>query len=215
MALAVGIVAFAVSFGPAFPLYAWLYSAFPLMTGIRGAVRFGQFVLAAVAILAGFGLATLERRVRRGALALSIALIAVAHVEALRAPMDYPYKYRGIPAIWDTLKNAGPDGVVVCFPYYGALRVHDNSRYMLVSTRFWTPMLNGYSGFAPRSYFDHYNALVNFPDRASIDFLRQLHVTHVVIEGQKMDAAPLARLDGFPELQMQTTDGNLRIYVLR
>ena len=39
MVLALGVVAFAMSFGPAFPPYRWLYRVFPLLTGIRGAVR--------------------------------------------------------------------------------------------------------------------------------------------------------------------------------
>ena len=35
----------------------WLYRVFPPLSMIRGVVRFGEIVLAAVAILAGFGLA--------------------------------------------------------------------------------------------------------------------------------------------------------------
>ena len=63
MVLVMGVVAFALSFGPAFPPYRWLYNVFPLLTGIRGAVRLGQIVIAAVGILAGFGLAAMLRRV--------------------------------------------------------------------------------------------------------------------------------------------------------
>jgi uncharacterized membrane protein SirB2 len=185
MALATGVVAFAFSFGPAFPPYEWLYSVFPLLTGIRGAVRFGQFFLAAIAILAGFGLARVQQRLRRGGLALCVALIVVVHVEALRAPFVYT-PYRGLPPIWDSLKGAGTNAVLVCFPFYGPLNIHANTRYMLVSTRFWRPLLNGYSGFAPPSYFDNYNALALFPDRASIQYLRDRGVTHVAVEGQDM-----------------------------
>ena len=54
MAVAFGVVAFAVSFGPGFPLYPVLTRVFPIMTGVRGAVRAGQLVLAAIALLAGF-----------------------------------------------------------------------------------------------------------------------------------------------------------------
>ena len=138
MVLAIGVVAFLLSFGPAFPPYTLLYTVFPLLTGIRGAARFGQFVLAAIAILAGFGLVALRARVRRGGLALALALLLVAHLEALRAPFRYT-PYTGVPPIWNALQHAGPGAVLACFPFYGGLAIHSNARYMLVSTRFWVP----------------------------------------------------------------------------
>jgi hypothetical protein len=214
MVLAIGVVALAMSFGPAFPPYEWLYSVFPLLTGIRGAVRFGQFALAAIAILAGYGLAAVQARVRRGGLALGLALLIVAHVEALRSPLGYT-EYHGVPPIWDALKNAEPGSVLVCFPFYDMLNIHTNTRYMLVSTHFWTPMLNGYSGFAPPSYVENQTELRGFPDRRSIDRLRAIGVTHVAVEGHLMPAAAVARVAEFPELGLWATDGNLRIYRLR
>src|SRR5262249_20772354 len=42
MAAAFGVLAFVLSFGPAFPLYGALATALPIMAGIRGAARFGQ-----------------------------------------------------------------------------------------------------------------------------------------------------------------------------
>ena len=65
MALALGVVGFALSFGPAFPLYGVLYTMFPSMAAVRGAARWGQMVLVAVALLAGFGLLALQQRVGR------------------------------------------------------------------------------------------------------------------------------------------------------
>ena len=88
MAVAFGLVAFAMSFGPAFPLYGLVGRLFPIMAGIRGASRFGQLYLAAVAILAGFGLARLTTRYPRRSLALGLTLLLGAHVEALRAPIQ-------------------------------------------------------------------------------------------------------------------------------
>jgi hypothetical protein len=214
MVLAIGIVAFLLSFGPAFPPYTWLYTVFPLLTGIRGAVRFGQFVLAAIAILAGFGLVALRARVRRGGLALGLALLVVAHLEALRAPIRYT-PYTGVPRIWDTLRHAGPGAVLACFPFYGGLAIHSNARYMLVSTHFWTPMINGSSGFAPPSAAANSRALESFPDRASIDYLRRLGVTHVTVEAHLIPPDTMARLAAFPELVLWGTDGNMRIFLLK
>ena len=164
MVLAIGVVAFAMSFGPAFPPYGWLYSVFPLLTGIRGAVRFGQFFLAAIAILAGFGLAWMQQRVRRGGLALCVALIVVAQVEALRAPFGYTPVSRRATDLGQP-QGRGARRRPRLLPVLRPLSIHTNTRYMLMSTHFWTPMLNGYSGFAPPSYFENYTALASFPDR--------------------------------------------------
>jgi hypothetical protein len=212
MALAFGAVAFALSFGPAFPLYEPLYQGFPLMSGVRSAGRFGQFALFAVAILAGMGLATLQRQLRRWALPLCTTLVVAVHVEALRAPINYS-EWQGIPPVYRNLR-AAPRGVIAFFPFYSPELAFLNARYMLVSTEFWTPMLNGYSGFVPPSYTRHAAALTNFPDDPSIEYLKANGVTHVLVEAHRMRGAPLARLPNFPQLRLWLTDGNLRIYEL-
>ena len=84
--------------------------------------------------------------------------------------------------------------------------------FMLVSTRSWVRMLNGYSGFKPASYYAHAAALETFPDRASIDYLRTQGVTHVLVDGRNMRKDALDRLETFGDLALRTTDGNLRIY---
>ena len=221
MALAFGVVAFALSFGPALPGYAVLYDVFPLMTGIRGASRFGQLWLVAIAILAGFGWVRLRHALVRAArpaarqvvLPLGAALVIGIHAEALRAPFSYT-EYRRIPAVWDEVRNTGDDAVIACFPFYPLEFVQSNARYSLYSTRFFKPMLNGYSGFTPQSYLRHAEALRPFPNRASIDYLLEVGVTHVVVEGHLMSDSRLSALDSFPELRLTFTDGSLRIYAL-
>src|SRR6476661_2219527 len=82
MAIGFGVVAFALSFGPAFPLYEPVARLFPIMAGLRGASRFGQFFLAAVAILAGFGFASVAARFPRRAVALGAIVLLGANLEA-------------------------------------------------------------------------------------------------------------------------------------
>ena len=221
MALAFGVAAFALSFGPALPGYAVLYEVFPLMTGIRGASRFGQLWLVAIAILAGFGWVRLRHAIVRAAmpaarnvvLPLGAAIVVGVHAEALRAPMIYT-DYRGIPAVWNELRSTGNRAVLALFPFYPVEAVTNNARYMLYSTRFFKPMLNGYSGFTPQSYRRHAEALRPFPHGGSIDYLREVGVTHVVVEGHLMSDSRLASIDEYPALQLAFTDGSLRIYVL-
>src|SRR5262249_7472003 len=101
MTIAFGVMAFALSFGPAFPLYPWLYRVFARLRGIRGAVRFGEITLVAIGALAGFGVAALQRRLpAKWATTAAIAVFLTANAEALRAPLFYS-EYQGIPPVYD------------------------------------------------------------------------------------------------------------------
>lgn len=151
---------------------------------------------------------------RKVVLPLGAAILVGVHAEALRAPISYT-EYQGMPAAWDELRSTDNNAVLAFFPFYPLDAVFSNAPYMLYSTRFFTPMLNGYSGFTPQSYLRHARAMEPFPDRASIDYLREVGVTHVVVDGRLMSDNRLAALDRFRELQLAFTDGSLRIYVLR
>ena len=216
MLLAIAVVAFALSFGPAFPPYRLLYRIYPLLTGIRGAVRFGQFTLAAVGMLAGFGIAGLQRRLHgRAAAVVCVSCVIAVNAEAIRAPLGYT-EYRGMPPVFDHLRQLPSDAVLTYFPFYDSSRFHMNVPFMLASaeTRTFHRMLNGYSGFKPASYYEHVTRLAPFPDQASIDYLLALGVTHVLVDGRNMRPAQLDALPTFPELHLWQTDGNLRIYLL-
>ena len=214
MALAIGIVGFALSFGPAFPVYRWLYAVFPLMSGIRGAVRFGQLALVAIGLLAGFGLHAIASRLgRRGAAALSAALLFAVNLEAWRAPLGYA-RYRGIPPVYDALSKFGNRAVLVWMPFFPSHQYQLNVPFMLVSTRSWQRMLNGYSAIKPGSYHRHAAALADFPDEPSITYLQNVGVTHILVDGRNMRPEQLQRLSQFPALQFLLTDGNLSIYLL-
>lgn len=215
MVLVLGLVAFALSFGPAFPPYRLLYRVFPLLTGIRGAVRFGQIALAAIGILAGFGLAALQRRYPvRIARPLCVVLLLTANLEAVRAPMFYS-EYRGIPPIYDSLSEVSRTAVLAFFPFYASAQFHLNAPVMLMTTRTFNPMVNGYSGFKPASFYEHVEKLAAFPDAASVRYLQDLGVTVVLVDGRNMRPESLERLADFADLSLWRTDGNLRIYLLR
>src|SRR5262249_44905874 len=155
--------------------------------------------------LAGFGLVEIQRRLRNGAVAASILLIALANVEALRAPIVYR-QYLGVPPVYDRLKNV-PTAVVACFPFYPHVAFFGNARYMLASTRFWKPLLNGFSGFAPPSFYRHTEGVDGFPDRKSIAYLKSQGVTHIVVDGAALSEPRKALLPSVPELSLWASDG--------
>jgi hypothetical protein len=50
-----------------------------------------------------------------------------------------------------------------------------------MSTFHWKPLLNGYSGYYPRSYLRRLDALERFPDARAIGRLRNEGVAYVVV----------------------------------
>jgi hypothetical protein len=219
MCLAFGAAGVLLSLGPALPGYATLDQVVPLLQGIRGVARFGYLALIAVAVLAGFGVAELRRRWdRHGAVvvwALSAGVIALVNLEALRAPLTYR-PFTGIPATYTRLA-AERDAVVIEFPFFPPSLVFFNSTYMLNSTRHWKPLVNGYSGFIPDSYGEHYAAFRGFPDARSLAALRQAGVTHVVVHATGFDGAEAAFAAAMrePALQLVSEEPGIRVYRLR
>jgi uncharacterized membrane protein SirB2 len=213
MAVAFGLVAFALSFGPGFPLYGVVSRVFPIMAGIRGASRFGQFFLAAVALLAGFGFSLMERRFDRRALTIGIVVLLAANLEALRAPINYR-AFDRISPVLDGLADTD-HALVACFPFPPRREAFHNVDCMLASTRFWHPLVNGYSSFIPERYDREAAALDAFPEGTTLQYLRELGVTHVVVFVNQLSAPRLAHLSEHPELSLWKEDESVRIYLLK
>ncbi|MDE3156176.1 MAG: hypothetical protein KGN76_13825 [Acidobacteriota bacterium] len=214
MCLAFGVAGVALSFGPAMPGYAILYDLLPPLQGIRGAARFGYLGLVAVAVLGGFGLAALRRRrpAARGRLAVSGAVLVLLVLEPLSIPIDYVHFDR-IPSIYRTLRLA-PPGAVVEFPMYPPGHPIDNARYMLNSTVYWKPLVNGYSGYLPVSYNRHYDAFSTFPDPGAITALRAAGVRYVFVHFDALPDATGQAIRRSPDLISVTTDGKIALYRL-
>lgn len=224
MALGFGLLSFALSFGPAFPLYPWLYDTFSPLQAIRGAARFGQMALAGVAVLAGFGLAWLVTRCsRRAGLVLGVVLIAAVNIEAWRAPIAYcgtPEQGRcgafgGLVPIFKSLDRPDVHALVV-LPLYGpGGDVLNNARFMLQGTQHFKPMLNGYSGYTPMSMVRHTQELQSFPSAESLIYLRSLGVSHVVVEEGSVSGERLAAISQSPMLHTEAAADGYRVLAIR
>lgn len=210
MWLAAGVAGVVLSFGPRVPGYTLLDSIFPLLQGIRAPVRFGLLGLAAVAVLAGFGLARMRARWpgRAGAAVTAVALLLVT-AEAWRAPFVYHEPLR-IPAVYHVL-DGYPDAVVAEFPIATPEGIFRNAPYMLYSTAHWKPIINGYSGFMPESYERQWAAVRRFPQPAAVAALARIGVTHVVVHD---DEDIIVHADLSPALVRLAADGMTVIYRL-
>lgn len=176
----------ALSFAPVLPFYASLHSALPLLQMVRAIHRIGQVMLLLIAILAGYGVAALDRAwgASRGWLIAVAAMLVLVNGEALRAPIEYGW-FDGVPDVYEVLAKE-PAAVVAEAPFPMPSQWFLNSPYMVNSTRHWKPLLNGYSGFRPASYDTAYLAMRSFPSDASLIALHELGVTHVVVHKKAM-----------------------------
>jgi hypothetical protein len=211
MCLAMGVIGVALSFGIHLPGYETLHSALPLLHAIRAPVRFGYLAIVSIAMLAGFGAAALRRRVPDGAWGPLVALLlAVATLETFAAPIGFT-SAEDIPSIYAHLRDE-PSAVIAELPLPGGQAVFMNARFMFNSTAHWKPMINGYSGFVPDSYRDHYEQLSGFPASRSIEALGRLGVTHVFVHTNRLPEGAVAQLDTSPGLHEIAREGAIRLY---
>ena len=181
MSLVAAIGCIAVSLAPRLPFYPLLHRAIPMFWIVRVQSHIAQIVLLMVAIVAGYGVAAIQRRIsnpRMWAAAASVLFVLV-NVEVLRAPVGWA-RFNGIPPAYDALITE-QGAVIVELPFPLPSQWFLSTPYMLNSTRHWKPMLNGYSGFRPPSYLRSYDAVAKFPADESLIALHALGVTHVVL----------------------------------
>jgi hypothetical protein len=218
MMLAIGVVGLILSLGTRTPVYGWVYAVFPPMHGLRAAARFGILFLFAMSALAGLGLAAL--RVRHPGswrlAAATIVLVALANVEALRAPFEYR-RFDGIPGIYKLLA-AEPRVVLVEVPFYPRQAVFENAEYVLNSTAHWRPLMNGYSGYVPATYGAYADVFWFFPREHAIQAMRRAGVTHVMVHptrfGREGDEV-VAELARRPEFELMAAGSRgIRLYRL-
>ena len=208
----------AISLAPRLPFYPVLHAAIPLFQAVRVLAHLGQVVLMMIAVIAGFGVAALQREWRHAPSwpAAVIAILLVVNGEALRAPIGYTW-FDGIPAIYDVLAKE-PNAVVVEAPFPMPQQWFLNTPYMVNSTRHWRPLLNGYSGFRPESYYDAYETMREFPSDRSLIALFQRGVTHIVIHKKgfagALGEARLKELSSVSSLQYVAQDDDILIYRL-
>jgi hypothetical protein len=176
-------VALAVSFdgslglnGLSYPaMHRWLRP----FRGLRSPARFAALVALTLAILAGFGarrvLAWRASRVYpRVAFA---ALTALVLIEAWPSLVLHPV-WPEPPEMYRLMKYV-PNAVLAEMPMLQDETA--NIPYMYFSIWHWLPMVNGYSGFVPKSYQNLRRDIVLFPAAEAVDALRRQGVTHVTV----------------------------------
>jgi hypothetical protein len=186
MLLMVSLAGFVLSLGTNTPVYGWLYSAFPPLSGIRVAARFGLLVLLGLAVLAGIGAWCIRRAALFGrwSTAMLVAILVGVNAEAMRAPFEYR-AFDGVPALYSLLAREPGPVVLVEQPFYPPEGIFENAEYVLNSTSHWRPVMNGYSGFVPASYREYVKTFWFFPREHAIEAMRRAGVTHVIVHTRR------------------------------
>ena len=200
-------------------LYAWVLP----YRGLRVPARADILILLGTAVLAGYGAARLAARMGRwrGAPAVLALLVGLASAEYLSKPALQEVDSRVSP--WYGMLRTMPDAVVFEWPVTVPWRIWNmiDVTYMYRSTLHWRPLLNGYSGFYPKSYIQLLIRMRSFPDTRSIEYLQQLGANVLVIHelraGSDKYGQALERLARDPKIEVIGTgqDSGGRIVFFR
>jgi hypothetical protein len=205
--LLAGILAFDGSLGFNGHWYPMAHQALPFLTSVRAPARFAMFVGLSLALLSAAGVERWWGRLtsvaaRRFALAVMTTAVLIEGSPAL----DLTPVWQSPPSLYATL---GPESGAVLFEY--PMRpdpdwFETNIPYMYFSIWHWTKMVNGYSGFIPRSYKVLAESTEGFPTGGTVDYLKKIGVTHVTVHCAFWDrpacALTMARLDGDPRFRL-------------
>ena len=160
------------------PAY-YLYHYLPFFSKMRVMMRFGLFTLIFTSLMAGLGAYVLTKsassRVRQ---LVGIGLLVLVFIDFYPGVLTGFRQVQARPV--DTWLAAQPDtGAVAQFPFE-----EDSSQsqtyYTLVHQK---PFLGGnFNSFSPEQYTRIFPVMQTFPSQQSVDLLRQLGVTYVVVD---------------------------------
>jgi hypothetical protein len=186
-----GSVGLIVSLGLNTPIYEWIRDVIVPYRGLRAPARASILVFLAIAGLAAYGYARLAHGRSKllgtlGAILTTVLLLAEYRTSLrdwLILPSQPPQVYQWLAA--------QPRLVVAEVPFAeptGLHRIYDGL-YMFNSTYHWQPLVNGYSGFFPRSFMELAHEMTNFPDDRSIAFLKNRGVDIIIVHGPLLGTA--------------------------
>jgi hypothetical protein len=196
------LVAFDGSLGFNGVTYPYLYDWFSPIRGLRVPARFSVLVALSLAVLTGFGVRRMLASPRRaGTAGVLFAASAIASVINVWPVLPLRQVWPEPPPVYGPL--AGRRNVVLAeFPVPNDYAY--NATYMYFALWHWAPMINGYSGFMPKSYEAFQLGVADFPGPAALATLKMRGVTHVTVNCALYRGgcdALLDRIDAIPALR--------------
>jgi hypothetical protein len=185
------------SFGPDAGLYRLLGATIPGMDLLRAPARLGIVVTFALAVLAGYAVAHLERT--RRWLPILLVLMVAAEAGVKTEQWGWPsWPLRATPALSPVYTRLAdlPRAPLVEFPFpYVSSNFHNHAQAMYWSTYHWQPLVNGYSDVIPPDFADIALPINGFPDEPSFAIMRERGVRYVVWHTDFYDAPSIAIIE--------------------
>jgi hypothetical protein len=181
---------------------------------MRAPIRFALPVAFGLSVLAGFAADSLLARARGSAI-VGVVLVGLAvadHLVPLRFPTVAP-----TPPAYEALARQ-PKAPLIEMPFFERPAFYSrHTIYMLMSTRHWMPLVNGYSDYTPPAFETDARELASFPFPPAFAAARRLGVRYAMFHLNVYDATTRAavedRLREFaPYLRPIYTDADTRLY---
>ena len=156
-------------------IYRQLYRWVMPYRGMRVPARFAVFVGSSLILLSAYGLRRLFRasaspRVRAGLFVLVVAVVLADLWPVVEVQRYWPSR----PPVYDAVTS---DMVLAEFPMGAA----PNFAYQYFSTAHWARLLNGISGYSPRTYLELEREMAGFPSNDALNVLRRRGATHITV----------------------------------
>ena len=187
-----------------------LFRFLPLYAQMRVWMRYGILVNLFVSVLAGVGLAWLLQRVgRRWARIVAVVALALALVDLYPGLMQLS-RISGRP-VDDWLADQPGQGAVVQFPL-DQCTLPTFTYYTLVHGK---PFVGGFFAAGwPEQWRRIQPVLLGFPDQASLELLRGLHVQWICVDTRRFLAARRATMEALG-LRLAYDSGGQSVWELR
>ena len=184
-----GVYSFLVWLSP----YNLLYKFVPGFSSIRSPYRFSVFVVLFLSILAGVAILWVYRRFRfQWRWALILFLISVAIFELWPVPLrliKVPTTLEKLPLVYQHVKKLPSDAVLIEFPLPTSPfeeELEATSRYIYFSAFHWQRLVNGYSGYAPRTHSKLTEILNGAKTQTAFSVLKTFGVQYIVAHWRDM-----------------------------
>jgi hypothetical protein len=220
--LAGAAVAFGISLGLNLDIKGWqpyslLRNYIPGFAQLRSPFRMGVFVQIFLVGLAGLGMSRLLQRSRSTIFQGIVILLGLASLAEIAA---FPARLWMEPSLvtppkWVEWLAAQPDGAVamIPFPSNGETQEFETTALaMVLSLEYQKPLVNGYSGFFPRSYREMRASMQHFPDEESLIRLGVAGARYLVVDPDWLTAEREATL--FDSEVMRGYDGEEKVVLI-
>jgi hypothetical protein len=170
------------------------FAALGLASFVRVPARFALAGILPLSVLSGLGVASLAGRLRnvspRSALPLSLSLLGLIAWELSGTQLTLHRVPQDPPGFQAWLAEQ-PDGVLLHLPRAGSAEVGEyrvETRYTLLSTANFRPMVNGYSGFGGMpALHDLLPAPRLVPNRTELRLLQGLGLRFIIVHQELFD----------------------------